>query len=133
MPKALVNFAIYCLLGAIVWGGVVVFVTVGSGLSDGAGNQLTRSGFAALCAPSLFLLLLFVASFRFIPLRPAIAILVVADALLLMFVFACFHLGKMTAGTLGEMVGMALACAFTAIGIAGHRLLWSAKRRNPEE
>ena len=117
MPKALVNFAIYCLLGAIVWGGVIVFVTVGSGLSDGAGNQLTRSGFAALCAP----------------LRPAIAILVVADALLLMFVFACFHLGKMTAGTLGEMVGMALACAFTAIGIAGHRLLWSAKRRNPEE
>jgi len=128
MPKALVNFAIYCLLGAIAWVGVIIFVTIGSGLSDGAGNQLSRSGFAALCAPSLFLLLLFIASFRFIPLRPVIAILVVADALLLMFIFSCSHLGKMTGGTAGERVGVAFACAFIVFGIAGHRLLWNAKR-----
>jgi hypothetical protein len=133
MPKALVNFAIYCLLGAIVWVRVIIFVTIGSGLSDGAGNQLTSSGFAALCAPSLFLLLLFIASFRFIPLWPVIAILVVAAAFLLMFIFSCSHLGKMTGGTAGETVGVALACVFTAIGVAGHRLLWNDKRRKREE
>jgi hypothetical protein len=126
------NFAFFCLFGAILWVGVIIFVTIGSGLSDGAGNQLSRSDFAALCAPSLFLLLLFIASFRFIPLWPVIAILVVADALLLMFIFACFPLGKMTGGTAGEVVGMALACVFIAIGVAGHRLLWNAKKRNRE-
>lgn len=132
MPKTLVNFAIYCLLGAILWVGVIIFVTIGSGLSDGAGNQLTSSAFAALCAPSFFLLLLFIASFRFIPLRPVIAILVIADVLLLMFIFACYPLGKMTGGTAGEMVGIALACVFIAIGVAGHRLLWNAKKPRQE-
>jgi hypothetical protein len=132
MPKALVNFAIYCLLCAIAWVGMIMFVTIGSGLSDGAGNQLTDSGFAALCAPSFFLLLLFIASFRFIPLWPAIVILFVADVLLLIFIFACFQLGKMTGGMTGETVGMALGCAFIAIGIRGHRLLWYDKRRKRE-
>lgn len=132
MPKALVNFAIFCLLGAIAWVGVIIFVTIGSGLSDGAGNQLTTGRFAALCAPSLFLLLLFIASFRFIPLRPVIAILVVADALLLMFIFACYPLGKMAGGTAGEVVGMVLACVFIAVSVAGHRLLWNAKKPRQE-
>ena len=133
MSKAsVVNFATFCLLGAIAWTGIAMIFAVMSALGDGAGGGIDRGDAVAPFAPSLFLLLLFVASFRFIALRSAIPILVIADAALLIFVFGCARLGKMADGATGEMVAIAVACGFVAFDVAGHRLLWNDKRRKQE-
>jgi hypothetical protein len=132
MSKAsVVNFATFCLLGAIAWTGIAIVFSVMSALGDGAGG-IDSGDAAALFAPSLSLLLLFIASFRFIAWRPAIPILVIADAALLIFVFSCARLGKMADGATGEMVAIALACGFVVFDVAGHRLLWNDKMRKDD-
>jgi NADH:ubiquinone oxidoreductase subunit K len=129
MSKAsVVNFGTFCLLGAISWTGIAIVFTVMSALGDGAGS-ISRGDAVMLFAPSLYLLLLFIASFLFITWRPAISILVIADAALLIFVVGCTRLGKMADGATGEIVAIAVACAFVAVGVAGHRLLWDDKKR----
>jgi len=122
VPNVLVVlFAVLCLLSAGIWSLIIIFVIGMSGMGDGAATGLTPKDVALLCVPCLYLLLFFIASFRFIPFRPAIIILVGADALLLIVVFACFHMGG--------IIGLAVIFVLMAVGLVGHWLLLNDKKR----
>ena len=119
----LVIFAILCLLGALTWGMVILYV-VGMGhlnLATSGQGGTSNAEAIVLLLPVVYVLFLFVASFRFVPLWLAVAMLALADTLLLFFAIEACRVAKMT--------GLKCSLPFFALGIAGHWLLWSDKRR----
>ena len=118
-------FAALCLLAALAWGMVFLFI-VGMGHVNIATSDQRGTSDAdgiVLLLPIVFALILFIASFRFIPLWLTVPMLAIADASLLIFAVFAIRVAK--------AIGLTCALPFFALGLAGHWLLWNDKRRQP--
>ena len=109
-------FGLLCLLGAFAWAGLTFYVLLFAGSGDGAGGS-SAAGWARVLfyLPSVYLLVLFVCSWRTVRGPVLMAGAVVAYAVLAAFSILFFCQGQ---------IGLVIPLPFIAFGIGAYRLLF---------
>jgi hypothetical protein len=109
---------VLCLLGAIGWAALATIALMFAGWGDGATTGANRYDQVVAYMPSLYLLLLFGACFRKIPVLLVNLLLSLAMMVLLIFSILLFRLGQM---------GLVIPLPFIGMGIVAYRRLCSLK------